>query len=138
MNEYIFEEINCGHEESFNVKISQEDILNFSNISGDKNPLHLDDNYSKKTKFKRPVVYGMLVQSYVSTLAGMYLPGKYSLILSTNLNNKKPCYVNDEIVVCGKVKSKLTFGNILVLDIKMTNQNNEVVVSGDMKVQVLK
>lgn len=88
MKEHTFEDLNTGHKESFEVSPSEEDMRLFSEITGDKNPLHLDEEYAKQQGFEGRIVFGKLVQSYLSRLAGMYLPGKYSLIVSTEVYYK--------------------------------------------------
>lgn len=74
MKSYKYKEIEIGTEEIFEKQVTKEDTLQFSKLTGDKNPLHLDEEYASETKFKRPVVYGLLLSSFLSNLAGMYLP----------------------------------------------------------------
>ena len=138
MNEYTYEEIKTGLEESFEKKITKEDILKFSEITGDKNPLHLDEEYAKTTPFKKNIVYGMFPVSLFSTLAGMYLPGRYSLILSSESYIKKPCFEGDILKISGKVDKKIDAGKLIILKIEIKNQENEKIIEGKMIVQVLK
>lgn len=138
MKEYTFQTIKEGTKETFEVKITKDLIKKFRDLSGDFNPLHIDPEYAKETKFKKNVVYGYLVQLYLSKLAGMYLPGKYSLILSTEIKNKNPCFENDVLKFEGIVNSKITFGNIIIVNINATNQENKIIIEGSMKIQVLK
>ena len=79
--EYSFNEIKIGLEHYFDITISNEKLEeNFAKISGDFNPLHMDEQYAKKTKFGKRVCHGMLLASFFSRLVGMYLPGKNALI----------------------------------------------------------
>ena len=80
MKEYRFEEISLGLSESFEVEITREMMDKFQDISGDVNPLHNDTEFAKVRGYEDRVVYGMLIASQISTLGGVYLPGKYCLI----------------------------------------------------------
>ena len=85
MNEYTLSEIEIGMKASFQREITTEMEDAFRQISGDENPLHRDDEFAGEIsngKFTQHVAFGMLTASLYSTMAGMYLPGKYSLIHS--------------------------------------------------------
>jgi len=77
--DYKIENIELGTKEKFEVTVTEETINEFARISGDYNPLHMDENYASSTKFERRVCHGMLLASFFSRLIGMYLPGKNSL-----------------------------------------------------------
>ena len=85
MNEYTLADIAVGFSQSFTKEITTQMEDSFRCITGDENPLHKDDTYAASVsngKFSRHVSFGMLTASLYSTLAGMYIPGKYSLIHS--------------------------------------------------------
>lgn len=142
MNEYVFDEIKLGLEASFNKKITPEMESLFREISGDENPLHNDDEFAKevgKGKLRGHVSFGMLTASFYSTIAGMYLPGKYSLIHSLeDLSFKKPVYVGDELTVTGKVIDINDELRLIVLKVSIKNQNRDLVSKAKMKVLVMK
>tara|TARA_Y100000588_G_C13379413_1_gene554173 strand:+ start:31 stop:447 length:417 start_codon:yes stop_codon:yes gene_type:complete len=136
MNDYLYENISVGLVEKFEKKITEEMLSGFKAITGDDNPLHNDLEFAKKRGFHDKVVYGMLTTSLLSTLAGVYLPGKYSLIHSTRIFFHKPVFVGDTITVSGKVKEKDERYNIIKLKIIMENQDDKKVLSGSMQVGV--
>ncbi len=142
MNNYTLEEIQIGMQESFRKKITIDMEDAFRNISGDNNPLHSDDDFAQEIgegKFKRHVSFGMLTASLYSTIAGMYLPGKYSLIHSfDNLSFMNPVYTGDELEVIGKVIDKYDDLGLIVLKVVIKNQDNKVVSKAKMKVLVMK
>ncbi|MBR5361427.1 MAG: dehydratase, partial [Lachnospiraceae bacterium] len=76
MNTYIYEQIEVGHKESFKVTVTEADMDKFREITGDVNPLHRDTEYAKEHGYRDRVFFGMLTASYLSTLAGVYLPGE--------------------------------------------------------------
>jgi len=138
MNEYKYRDIDIGTREVFRKRVTKYDILKFSELTGDKNPLHLDEEYASGTKFERPVVYGFLLVSFLSKLVGMFLPGKYSLILSVESNFKEPCFENDLLLISGTVEKKMDFAKIIVINTQIENQDHKVVLIGKVHVQVLK
>jgi len=79
------------HEFSF----TKEDVIKFAEVSGDKNPIHLDDEYAAKTIFKRRIVHGFLGASIFSKVFGMLFPGEGSIYLSQNLKFMAPMYENE-------------------------------------------
>ena len=80
MNKYKFSEIYVDLCESFKVKITQNMIESFIDISGDDNPLHIDNEYAVKKGFKGKVVHGFLSASFYSRLVGVYIPGKKAIV----------------------------------------------------------
>lgn len=77
MNEYRFEDLEIGQTESFQSTITEEMMRMFCTITGDQNPLHMQELFAREKGYENRVVYGMLSASFISTLGGMYLPGKY-------------------------------------------------------------
>ena len=142
MNEYTFDEIPIGHTESFTkeITIAMEDA--FREITGDLNPLHRDDKFAMDVgdgRFKGHVSFGMLTASLYSTFAGVYLPGKYSLIHSLDkITFKKPVFAGDVLTVTGIVHAKQEDLRLLQIGVKIINQNKKVVSTADMKVLVQK
>ena len=104
--EYSFNEIKIGLEHHFEISIDEKLERDFAKISGDFNPLHMDEQYAKKTKFGKRVCHGMLLASFFSKLVGMYLPGKNALYFSQNLNFVGPCFIGDKIIVKGEIIDK--------------------------------
>ncbi|MBV9081501.1 MAG: MaoC family dehydratase, partial [Acidobacteriaceae bacterium] len=70
-----FSTIKVGDTATLTRTIEERDVRAFANLSGDFNPLHIQQEFAKRTSYQRPVVHGLLIGSYVSTLVGMHLPG---------------------------------------------------------------
>lgn len=136
MNTYTYDEINIGKKESFTVTVSEEDRDRFREITGDINPLHNDLEYAKGMGHDKCVAYGMLTAAYLSTLAGVYLPGKNSLIQKTEVSFRKPVYVGDTLTVSGEVTDKNDTFKLLELKVEIKNQDGVKVVKGKMEVSV--
>lgn len=136
MNEYTYDEIGQGHKESFSVTVTEEMMESFCRMTGDVNPLHNDADYAKSLGHPDRVVYGMLTASLLSTLAGVYLPGKRSLIQEVKIKFAKPVYIGDTITVEGVVEEKHDVYSLLVLKVTMRNQTGEKVCRATMQVGV--
>lgn len=142
MREYTYDEITVGQIESFTVTMTTEMEDAFRRMTGDENPLHRDDAYSCEVshgRFSSHVSFGMLTASFYSTLAGMYLPGKYSLIHSLeHLDFKKPVFAGDVLTVTGTVREKQDGLKLILVDAVIKNQNGKVVSKAGIKVLVQK
>lgn len=134
--ELSFDEIKVGGSASFSRVFTEEEVMKFAELSGDLNPLHIDISYAEGTQFKERLVHGMLLGSLCSRFVGMYIPGKNCLYLSQSLVFKNPVFIGDEIEVTGTVISKSESTKILTINIVMKKEN-ETVVSGEAKVQVI-
>ena len=127
MNEFKFDTIEVGFENSFVVKVSEEMLSMFKQMSGDENPMHIDDEYAQKYGFDSKIVYGMLTASFYSKLAGMYIPGKYCILKSVETFFQNPVYVGDELVVKGIVKDKDERFRQIVVKAKIINSRGKTV-----------
>lgn len=141
MNEYEFSDLKIGQTESFEVTITKEMENVFRMLTGDSNPLHRDDEYAKQMgngKFEGHVCFGMLTASFYSTLAGVHLPGKYSLIHSLDIKFQKPVYAGDNLIVTGKITDKQDGLNLVQMKAEIKNQKSQIVSKAAIKVLCLK
>ena len=79
--------------------VREADIVAFADVSGDRNPLHLDEAYAAKTPFRGRIAHGMLAGAYVSALIGDRLPGPGAIYVSQTLQFKRPIRIGDEVTV---------------------------------------
>lgn len=86
-----------GDSASIEVVITDEMVRKFAEISGDRNPVHLDDDFAATTRFKKRIAHGMLVGSVLSRLAGMEVPGPGTIVMSQETRYKAPCYIDDKV-----------------------------------------
>lgn len=135
MNEYCYNEIEIGQLESFNVIINQDMMDSFKRITGDTNPLHNDVDFAKKD-YEDKVVYGFLVSSFYSTLAGVSLPGKWSLIYDVEIGMTAPVYIGDKLSILGKVIDKNDAFKMITIKLRIQNQYKKKVSKGKMRVIV--
>lgn len=135
-NEYTFEQIKIGDTAKFTEKINQARLDTFAILSGDHNPLHMDERYVANTTFKKRVCHGMLLASFFSKLVGMYMPGKNALYFSQTLNFQAPCYVGDEITIQGEVIDKSDSIRMITIKTLIHNREGTCLVDGVAKVIV--
>ena len=137
MNSYKFVDINVGLEESFSVRVNSEKQDKFLKISGDINPLHTDAEYSKSKGFSDRIVYGMLTSSFFSTLVGVYLPGKYSILQGIDIQFYEPVFIDDILTITGKVSYINEAYKQLEIKAVIINQDNKKVSKATIKVGVM-
>ena len=141
MNEYLFKDLSVGQTESFQVTVTKEMEDCFRKMTGDVNPLHASDEFAEeigKGKFQSHVTFGMLTASFYSTLAGVYLPGKYSLIHSLDIKFQKPVYMGDQLTITGEIAGMQDELNLIQIKAIIRNQKTQKVSQADMKVLVMK
>ena len=130
LSELNFDQIEIGDSKQFKISITNSMINDFAKISGDFNPLHVDEKYAQTTKFGKRVVHGMLLASFLSQMVGMYLPGKHALYSSQTLEFHNPCFVGNEISVTSKVIDKSQSTKIIKIESKISNEENKLLLYG--------
>ena len=135
-SEYLFDEIEIGLKKKFHVTIIEHMLNDFAKLSGDYNPLHVNEEYASSTSFKKRVCNGMFLASFFSRLVGMYLPGKHALYISQSLNFVRPCFIGEKITVEGEVFDKSIATKIIKLKTTITNESGKRIVHGNAQVIV--
>lgn len=113
----------------------------FAELSGDHNPVHMDEDFAKKTQFKHRIAHGMITAAFISTCLAEHIPGQESCIyLDQTLRFAKPVYLNDTLTVKCTITKFIPKKNftIVVYDTIVTNQDNIVVTSGQAQCMATK
>ncbi len=134
MNDYSFEDIEIGHRESFSVEVTPQMMEQFCSITGDINPLHCDQAYAARFGHPDTVCYGMLTAAFLSTLAGVYIPGKKSLLREVDVKFMKSVYPGDVLEVAGEVAEKNDAYRVLGVKVAIRNQSGAKVARGKIQV----
>ena len=137
MNSYRIDEIEVGLQHTLEYQITEEKMQAFCALCGDENPLHVDEEYAKEKGYDSRVVYGMLTSSFISTMVGMYLPGKYSVLQSVECKFLRPVYIGDSLVMTATVEAVSKSVGQVVLDVVVENQEKKKVLKGKVKVLVV-
>lgn len=137
MNEYKFNDLSIGQEEYFLFEVTERKMQLFQELSGDNNPLHTEQQFAQDHGFENRVVYGMLSASLISTLGGVYLPGKYCLIQQVEHKFCSPVFVGDILTVKGTVSELNETVQQAIIKIEIRNQKSAKVVRGKLSVGFL-
>lgn len=130
---YKINEIEIGMSANYSQTITDADIKQFASVSGDKNPIHMDDVYANDSRYKGRIAHGMLSASFFSALFGTQLPGEGCVYVSQNLNFKRPIYIGDTInakVEVDKVDvrgKKVSFKTICTVKNKIVTDGSAVI-----------
>lgn len=126
-----------GDRASFTKTISEADVVLFAGVSGDTNPLHLDAEYARKTRFGARIAHGILTAGLISTVIGTRLPGTGAVYLAQSLKFLKPVYLGDTVTATAyvrQVRDRDDGGQVLTLETICVNQRGERVLEGEAKV----
>ena len=114
--------------------IEQSDIDAFAEVTGDHNPVHVDEEFAKTTRFGRRIAHGMLTASLISSVLANKLPGEGSVYLNQTLQFVAPVFPGDEITARVTVKEIREDKPILKLETICMNQRDEIVIRGEATV----
>lgn len=134
---YTYEELKENMVKSFKIEITEKHQNMFKDLSGDINPLHVDDAFAKEKGFEKKVVYGLLTSAFYSTLAGVYLPGQNCLLHEISIKFSKPVFIGDILTVEGTLVSKNDTFKQLEIKAKIKNQKMDLVSKAIIKAGVL-
>jgi len=123
--------ISVGQKAQVTRKFSENDVGQFSELSLDFNPVHLDPEYAEKSMFGQRIVHGMLVSSLFSGLLGKHLPGEGTIYLGQDLKFKKPVYLDQEVTATVEVIEVRDDKPIITLATTCVNDEGEIVISGE-------
>jgi 3-hydroxybutyryl-CoA dehydratase len=128
--------LNPGEKASRTTTITDEMIRTFAALTGDNNPVHLDDTYAATTRFGRRIAHGMIAAGLISAALANDLPGPGTVYLSQTLKFKAPVYPGDTITTTVEVKSVRPDKPIATLGTVCKNQDGGVVLEGEAVVLV--
>jgi acyl dehydratase len=123
--------LEIGAKASRTQTISDEIIRAFANLTGDQNPIHLDDDYATGTRFGRRIAHGMIAASLISATLANDLPGPGTVYLSQSLQFKAPVYPGDTVTATVEVKSLRPDKPLVTLATSCANQHGTVVLEGE-------
>lgn len=126
-----------GDKLSIQVKITDDMIRKFADVSGDHNPIHLDEEYAKTTRFKRRVAHGMLSASFISNALATHL-GPGGIYLSQTLKFLHPLHIDDTAIIELTVTALRESSGIGTVETLVKNQNGELCVKGEAVVMAAK
>ena len=123
--------LQIGAQASFAKKITERDVVTFAEISGDKNPLHLDAAYAKQTRFGARIAHGAFTFALISAALGTELPGPGTVYMSQSLKFIKPVYLDDTITATVEITVIRADKGIVTLRTECANQRGEKIAEGE-------
>ena len=107
MKQIYFNDLKKNQFYSDSIKITDASIKKFAGASGDRNPIHLNEKFAKKTIFKTRIAHGMLIASFISSVIGNKFPGNGTIYVSQTLKFKRPVKINDLVKIKINVQKKI-------------------------------
>jgi 3-hydroxybutyryl-CoA dehydratase len=120
-----------GERAQLSKTISEEDISSFARMTGDYNPIHINDNFASKTRFKKRIAHGLISVSLIATILGTKLPGTGGIYITQNLKFVRPVYIGDSITAEVEVVDWNPAKRILRLNTHCFNQDKDDVIVGE-------
>jgi 3-hydroxybutyryl-CoA dehydratase len=130
-----FADLAVGMTVSIQNTVSEQDVIDFARVSGDHNPLHMDEEYAKTTVFGGRIAHGALSASYISAVLGNDLPGPGAVFLELNLKFVRPVRIGNTVVSTAEVIEMIERGNRVRLAVK-GEVDGKVVMRGEALVMV--
>ena len=126
---------NVGDKISISQKITNEMVLHFAEVSGDRNPIHVDDEYAKKTRFGKRIAHGMISAALISRALGMNL-GPGGIYLGQTLKFVNPVFIDETLIVELTVMQKREEKGIAIIDTLVKKETGEIVVKGEATIMM--
>lgn len=100
---YYLEDLEVGMRSTTNMVITGEKIDTFAELTGDKNPIHVDEEFAKTTMFGQRIAHGALSASLISAVLGNDLPGPGAVFVELNLRFRRPAFIGDDVIAVAEV-----------------------------------
>lgn len=126
---------NVGDKYEYEFSYNQEDVNAFAEISGDKNPIHLDEEYASNSLYKKRIIHGFLGGSVFSKIFGTIFPGEGTLYLNQTMTFYKPMYTKEKYIAKFTVKEILKEKHRAVVDTIIVDTNNNLIIKGSALIQ---
>jgi 3-hydroxybutyryl-CoA dehydratase len=124
-------QFSIGQKASFSKMITEQDVATFAEISGDKNPVHLDETYAKQTRFGARIAHGAFTFGIISAVLGNELPGHGTVYMSQSIKFLNPVFFDDTITATVEITSIRADKGTVTLKTDCANQRDEKVAEGE-------
>jgi len=125
------EELGAGDAAEFSKTVTESDIAGFAEITGDFNPVHLDETYARKTPFRGRIAHGILAAGFISAVIGMQLPGPGTIYIEQAFRFRFPVRMGDTITARVEVLAIEAGKNLVRLKTTCSNQDGRLVLDGE-------
>jgi 3-hydroxybutyryl-CoA dehydratase len=132
------DELSVGDSAQFTKTLSESDVYLYAGVTGDFNPVHINEEYARKTHFKRRIAHGLLSAGFISTVMGNQLPGPGTVYIKQELNFLAPVHIGDTLTARVEVIELAANRNRARLKTTCFNQDGTVVLDGEALVSPTK
>ena len=130
-------DLQIGDKFSTSKQITDDVVRKFAELSGDYNPIHLDEEFAKTTRFEKRIAHGIISGALISAVLGYEFKERRIVYLSQTLKFVAPVFIDDTITATATVTNIREDKNIVILETVCTNQNGEMTVKGEAVVMIL-
>ena len=130
-------DLKIGDSFSTSRLVTDEIIRKFADVSGDYNPIHLDEEFAAKTRFGKRIAHGMLSGAFISAVLGNEFRERKIIYLSQTMKFVAPVFIDDTVTATGTITNIREDKGIVTLETTCTNQNGETLVKGEAAVMIL-
>ena len=126
-----------GEKASLTKTATRESIDSYAAVSGDYNPIHMDEEYARGTIFRKCIAHGLFCLGIVSTIIGTILPGNGTALINEQIKYLAPVFIGDEITATVTISEINKDKNLMSLSFLCENQNGVTVLSGCCLVKMI-
>ena len=127
----VFSELSVGMRASLSRIITREDVDRFADVTGDQNPIHVDEDFAGRSPFEHTIAHGMFGASLISAVIGTDLPGPGVVYMEQSLRFKKPIFIGNTVTATVEIIDLNAEKHRVRLSTTCTNQKDEPVITGE-------
>lgn len=132
-----YEEINVGDTGSVSKTVTEADVILYAGITGDNNPVHVNDVEAKASRFGQRIAHGMLSAGFISAVLGTCLPGKGTIYMGQTLKFLRPVHIGDTVTAIAEAVEKNDEKRQIRFKTIVKNQDDKIVIDGEAQVMLL-
>ncbi len=129
--QHKFEEIQVGDSGQVTKTVTETDVILYAGITGDNNPVHINEIEAKASRFGQRLVHGMLTAGFISAVLGTCLPGKGAIYMGQTLKFLRPVHIGDTVTAIGEVIAKNEDKRQITMRTTVVNQDGKMVIDGE-------
>jgi 3-hydroxybutyryl-CoA dehydratase len=129
--QHKFEEIQVGDSGQVTKTVTESDVILYAGITGDNNPVHINDIEAKASRFGQRLVHGMLTAGFISAVLGTCLPGRGAIYMGQTLKFLRPVHIGDTVTAIGEVIAKNEEKRQITMRTTVVNQDGKMVIDGE-------
>ena len=129
--QHKFEEIQVGDSGQVTKTVTETDVILYAGITGDNNPVHINEIEAKASRFGQRLVHGMLTAGFISAVLGTCLPGKGAIYMGQTLKFLRPVHIGDTVTAIAEVIAKNEDKRQITMRTTVVNQDGKIVIDGE-------